>query len=218
MRFELTTLWVLDQTELLIHSTTLGFLISLAFLGLSMTSFIESPLYPQGLSEAFTLWFTSSVKHMHMSSACPEGRPTGQPANYVGGIQGDRLDTLPLGRGKFTTLLEFLREEGGGTHWIYRKKGFIKGEVLCLLRANSVIENFEQRKQDLQWGYPLTLVQEILFEVKFIDRIEAPRNKTKQTKEILQLVTTYNSIYLQSGHTKCQKDSYETLGHHSTAT
>ena len=53
-------------------------------------------------------------------------------------------------------------------------------------------ENFEQSKRDLERGYPITLVQEILTEVKFTDRNEALRNKTKQTKEILPFVNTYN--------------------------
>ena len=63
------------------------------------------------------------------------------------------------------------------------KKGFIKGEALLLLRTNSIRENFEQSKRDFehrlcQRGYPLTLVKEILTEVKFTDRKEALHNKT----------------------------------------
>ena len=80
---------------------------------------------------------------------------------------------------------------------IYRKKGFIKGEALRLLRTNSVRENFEQSKRDLERGYPLTLVQKILTEVKFTDRNEVFRNITKRTntwtKEILPFVTTHNT-------------------------
>ena len=78
------------------------------------------------------------------------------------------------------------------------KKGFIKGEASRLLRTNSVRENFEQSKRDFehrlcQRGYPLTLVKKILTKVKFTDKKEALRNKTKQTKEILPFVTTtYN--------------------------
>ena len=53
-------------------------------------------------------------------------------------------------------------------------------------------ENFEQSKRDLERGYPITLVQEILTEVKFTGRNETLRNKTKQTKEILPFVNTYN--------------------------
>ena len=34
------------------------------------------------------------------------------------------------------------------------QKSFIKGEALRLLRANSVRENFEQSKRDLEQGYP----------------------------------------------------------------
>ena len=59
------------------------------------------------------------------------------------------------------------------------------------------------------------LVQEIWTEVKFTDRNNALRNKTKQTKETLHLLLPTN---LQSGHTKTQKDSHKPLGHQSTAT
>ena len=85
------------------------------------------------------------------------------------------------------------------------KKGFIKREALRLLRTNSVREDFEQSKRD---------VQEILTEVKFTDRNDALRSKTN---------TRYFTVchylqYLQSGQTESQKDSHETLGHHSTVT
>ena len=90
------------------------------------------------------------------------------------------------------------------------KKSFIKGEALRLLRTNSVRENFEKRR-----GYPLTLVQEILTEVKFADRKEALRNKTKkQTERFCCLLPPPT----QSGHTESQNDFHETLPHHSTAT
>ena len=82
-------------------------------------------------------------------------------------------------------------------HPFNSKKGFIKGEALRLLRTNSVKENFEKNKREFeericQRGYPVKLVQKILSEVQFSDRQEALRNKTKQTKEILPFVTTFN--------------------------
>ena len=96
---------------------------------------------------------------------------------------------------------------------IYSKKGFIKREASRLLRTNSVRENFEQSKRDLKRAYPVTLVQEILTEVKFTDRNEALRNKIN----IRYFTVCYYLQYLQSGDTESQKDSHETLGHHSTA-
>ena len=78
------------------------------------------------------------------------------------------------------------------------KKGFIKGEALRLLRTNSVKEKFEKHKREFeqrpcQRGYPLTMVQKTLTEAGSVLRPkEALRNKTKQTKEILPFVTTYN--------------------------
>ena len=69
---------------------------------------------------------------------------------------------------------------------------YIKGEAFkTSLRTNSA--NFEQSKRDLEQGYPLTLIQEIQTEVKFTDKKEPLCNKTKQTKEILPFVTTYNT-------------------------
>ena len=85
-----------------------------------------------------------------------------------------------------------------------------------LSRTNSVHkENFEQSKGDFahrlcQRGYPLTLVKEIQTEVKFTNRKEALRNKTKQTKEILPFVTTYNPA------TPNLKNIF--MAHHLTAT
>ena len=67
-------------------------------------------------------------------------------------------------------------------------------------KCNSV--NFEQSKWDLEQGYPLTLTQEILTEVKFIDRKEPLCNKTKQTKEILPFVTTYITYNLATPNLK----------------
>ena len=43
---------------------------------------------------------------------------------------------------------------------------------------------------------PCKLVQEIMTEVKFTDGDDALRNKTKQWKEILPFVTTYNPATL----------------------
>ena len=51
-------------------------------------------------------------------------------------------------------------------------------------------ENFEQSKRDLERGYPITLVQEILTEVKFTDRNEALSDKTKRFYRLLLLHTT----------------------------
>ena len=74
------------------------------------------------------------------------------------------------------------------------KKCF-KGEALCLLRINSVEENFYKSKRDFEQrlcnrGDPAEFVHKILTEVQFSDLTEALRNKTKKVKEILPFVTT----------------------------
>ena len=49
-------------------------------------------------------------------------------------------------------------------------------------------ENFEQSKRDLERGYPITLVQEILTEVKFTGRNEALHNKQNKQKRFYRLL------------------------------
>ena len=56
--------------------------------------------FNQDFNSNMILWFN----FMHMSLACPRGRPPRPTRGICRGIQGDRLDSLPLGRGKFTTL------------------------------------------------------------------------------------------------------------------
>ena len=56
--------------------------------------------------------------------------------------------------------------------WVRGKKGFVKGEVLRLLRTDSVRESFELGKRKfltcpIERGYPQDLVEKILAEVQF---------------------------------------------------
>ena len=74
-----------------------------------------------------------------------------------------------------------------------------------LLRTKLARENFEQSKRDLERGYPLTLVQEILTEVKFTNRNDALRNITKRIKKILPFVTTHNTYNTASPNLKKKK-------------
>ena len=83
------------------------------------------------------------------------------------------------------------------SHPLSVKKGFIKGEALRLLRTNSVKEIFELRKLEfltrlLERGYHRELAENILAEVKFSSRNEAPQNKTKTSRNVLPFITTFN--------------------------
>ena len=78
-------------------------------------------------------------------------------------------------------------------HPLNCKKGFIKGGALRLLRTNSVRENFVKNKRDFEHrlckrGYPLTLVQEILTDVKFTDRKKDLCNKQHKQKRFYRLL------------------------------
>ena len=77
-----------------------------------------------------------------------------------------------------------------------RKKGFIKGEALRLLRTNSSEKTFEDNiinfKRRLRMrGYTDKLIDKKLPEVKHHKRISALKNKTKTHKKVLPFVTEY---------------------------
>ena len=76
------------------------------------------------------------------------------------------------------------------------RKGFIKGEALRLLRTNSskttFEENIAQFKRRLRdRGYPDNLLENVLSEIKFNERMSALLNKQKTRKRILPFVTEY---------------------------
>ena len=77
------------------------------------------------------------------------------------------------------------------------KNGFIKGEAMRLLRANSSKTTFEESlvkfKQRLRTrGYPNTVIERSLSEVHFADRPSALTQKKKANERILPFVTTYH--------------------------
>ena len=76
------------------------------------------------------------------------------------------------------------------------RKGFIKGKALRLLRTNSskttFEENITQFKRRLRdRGYPDNLLENVLSEIKFNERMSALLNKQKTRKRILPFVTEY---------------------------
>ena len=77
-------------------------------------------------------------------------------------------------------------------------KGFIKGEALRLLRTNSSPQTFEENITNFATrlknrGYPTTVVEKHLSEVKFCERKTSlgQKNKTAR-KKILPFVTQYH--------------------------
>ena len=74
-----------------------------------------------------------------------------------------------------------------------RKKGFIKGEALRLLRTNSE-KTLNKANETLNEATHKTLVQEILTEVMFTDRNEDLRNRTKQRRFYCSLLPTTSAI------------------------
>ena len=78
------------------------------------------------------------------------------------------------------------------------KKGFIKGEVLRLLRTNSSQITFERNIRNfhnclLERGYPAAILRKYLSEVKFADRKTALQQRNKSArKKLLPFVTQYH--------------------------
>ena len=77
------------------------------------------------------------------------------------------------------------------------KEGFIKGEVLRLLRTNSSQITFDRNIRNVQnrlleRGYPAAILRKYLYEVKFADRktVLQQRNKSARRK-LLPSVTQY---------------------------
>ena len=76
------------------------------------------------------------------------------------------------------------------------KKGFVKGEAFRILRTNSSETTFEDnisnfKKRLIDRGYPQTLVENLLSDVKFTERESALLKHNKERKEILPFVTQY---------------------------
>ena len=77
------------------------------------------------------------------------------------------------------------------------KRGFVKGEVLRLLRTNSSKVMFEENIKNFRTrltsrDYPNNLVDKILSEVKFAERKNALTQKQKAHKKILPFVTQFH--------------------------
>jgi len=78
-----------------------------------------------------------------------------------------------------------------------RKRCFIKGEALRLLRTSSSKTLFEDSVTNfkthlLERGYPKNFIQTNLSEVTFEDRNQALRQKQRQSKKILPFGTQYH--------------------------
>ena len=92
----------------------------------------------------------------------------------------------------------FLYTHFSSCHPLGIKKGFIKGEVLRLLRTNSSKNIFEEKIQNFKTrlrerGYPgENLVQRTLSEVQFENRKLALLQKPKENIRILPFVTQYH--------------------------
>ena len=68
------------------------------------------------------------------------------------------------------------------------KKGFVKGEALRILRTNSSKTTFEEnisnfKKRLIDRGYPQTLIENLLSDIKFTERESAPTSLTETQQQ-----------------------------------
>ena len=76
-------------------------------------------------------------------------------------------------------------------------KGFVKGEALRILRTNYSKTTFEEnisnfKKRLIDRGYPQTLIENLLSDIKFTERESAlMKHNNREEKEILPFVTQY---------------------------
>ena len=77
------------------------------------------------------------------------------------------------------------------------KKEFVKGEALRILRKNSSETTFEEKhsnfkKRLMDRGYPQTLIENLLSEIKFTEReYKLRKQNSKEEKQILQFATQH---------------------------
>ena len=88
----------------------------------------------------------------------------------------------------------FKQTETSCTH---TKIGFVRGEALRIQRKNSSETNFEENNSNfkkclMDRGYPQTLIENLLSEIKFTEReYKLRKQNSKEEKQILQFVTQH---------------------------
>ena len=76
------------------------------------------------------------------------------------------------------------------------KKGFVKGKAFRILRTNTSETTFQDdisnfKKRLIARGYPQTLIENLLSDIKFTERENAILKHNKETKEVLPFVIQY---------------------------
>ena len=96
------------------------------------------------------------------------------------------------------------------THLPGVKNGFVKGEALRLLRTNSSRTRFEENIIKFESplfvrGYPKNLIETLLSDIKFTERVSALQQKYESWKDILPFVTQYQPSVPSLKHVLMQK-------------
>ena len=96
------------------------------------------------------------------------------------------------------------------THLPGVKKGFVKGEALRLLRTNSSRTRFEENiikfeSRLFARGYPKNLIETLLSDIKFTERVSALQQKYESQKYMSPFVTQYQLSVPKLKHVLMQK-------------
>ena len=199
------------------HGTAMGTKMAVAFANIFMAT-IEKEILKQSrrkpltwkrfIDDIFSLWDTNKEDIDLFIEQANSFHPTIKFTAEISQIETTFLDTTVYKgerfekerildvRTHFKSTETFQYTNFNSCHPPGVKKGFVKGEALRLLRTNSSkvlfdknIKNFKTRL--ISRGYPESMVEKILSEVKYADRATALTQKQKAQKILLPFVTQF---------------------------
>ena len=199
------------------HGTAMGTKMAVAFANIFMAT-IEKEILKQSrrkpltwkrfIDDIFSLWDTNKEDIDLFIKQANSFHPTIKFTAEISQIETTFLDTTVYKgerfekerildvRTHFKSTETFQYTNFSSCHPPGVKKGFVKGEALRLLRTNSSkvifdknIKNFKTRL--ISRGYPESMVEKILSEVKYADRATALTQKQKAQKILLPFVTQF---------------------------
>ena len=206
------------KNYLQIHGTAMGTKMAVSFANLFMSAVetkilnesTEKPLvWKRYIDDVFSLWNTNIEDINGFIEQANRHNPTIKFTAEISDKETIFLDTCVYKGDRFrdTSILDVRTHYKPTETFQYTyftschppgvSKGFIKGEALRLLRTNSSRKSFEEnirafRSRLHARGYPDTLVNKTLSEVKFEKRKSALQQKKRTYIKILPFVTQYH--------------------------
>ena len=199
------------------HGTAMGTKMAVAFANIFMAT-IEKEILKQSrrkpltwkrfIDDIFSLWDTNKEDIDLFIEQANSFHPTIKFTAEISQIETTFLDTTVYKgerfekerildvRTHFKSTETFQYTNFNSCHPPGVKKGFVKGEALRLLRTNSSKVTFDKNTKNFKTrlisrGYPESMVEKILSEVKYADRATALTQKQKAQKILLPFVTQF---------------------------